>query len=326
MYKPSPFRPQIVTLLVLAVLAIATALLAPESNATELGMTGNQEALALFKNYQAAPAVCDPAAPGKRVLLTGFGLFQGASFNPAGAIAANVADPAVWPASLTANQLIKVLPGAKLQTGKYLTSNGAQAFTRTLEVDGTKLNVCVLVLDVMWDVAGAIVVYEMDRFQPQAVLMLGAGPWAILEGGARNQTSMTRGYRPDGTASASSVPQSAYSLPDEPSTAELSMRWDNHALEASIAPLMAATIIYPDFPLAWRPGNDYLCNQVSYLALAAAVNRKLSLAGGLIELQPKIQSSPQVGFFHVPSSLSLDASSIGTWGSLVSSLLYFMSK
>jgi len=315
-----------VGLLGAAGLVAAISISAHSSSASELGAQGNLEAKTLFESYRSTPPACDPTAPGKRVLLTGFGLFQGATLNPSGAIVANVADPTVWPEMHAANQLIPVLAGAKLQNGQYATPNGARAFTRALEIDQLKLNVCVLVLDVMWDVAGAIVAYEMDRFQPQAVLMLGAGPWGILEGGARNQTSTLHGFRPDGAPALANVPQSTYTLPAEPSNTELPMRWDTHALEASIAPLMAATFIYPDYPTSWRPGNDYICNQISYIALSAAANHPIRLAGGLIELAPKIQTNPQVGFFHVPSSLSLSNGTIGTWGSLVTSLLYFMSQ
>ncbi len=294
------------------------------AQATELKPAGNAEAAALFAKYQAETKGCDRSLPGKRVLLTGFGLFSGLSLNSAGAVVANIADPAIWPAAVAANELVQ-LQQHNLHDGKFLTDRGAQLLQRNLTLGGEELNLCMLVLDVLWDTAGAIVAFEMDRFQPERVLMLGGGGGPFLEGGALNEAQYIEGYYADGKPARQNMPVSPRTLPSV-TARELPMLWNNKQILADVEPLLhTATLHLVAVPGA-RPTNAYLCNHVSFVALAAAKGERIELAGGLIQLEPQIRSNPRVGFFHLPWGLTLKQDTMEAWGSLVLSVLHFMAR
>ncbi len=291
--------------------------------AADLTPEGNREAARLFANYRAQARGCSADLPGRRVLLTGFGLFQGTKLNFTAAVAANIADPALWPSSVGENELVKLLP-KNFRDGKFLTNRGAESFQRSLNLGGERINLCVLVLDVLWESAGAIVAFEMNRFQPDAVLLLGAGGGAYLEGGALNVADKFPGYYANGEVNRKNVPVQGYNLDLPAKFRELPMTWENKKIRASVAPLLAeAGLDLLAMPRA-RASNTYLCNHVSYVALAAAKNLPISLAGGRIELRPEIRSNPRVGLFHLPSNLELTQDNLERWGSLVLSVLHHM--
>jgi pyrrolidone-carboxylate peptidase len=236
---------------------------------------------------------------------------------------ANIADPKIWPEKVEANQLVNI-GRAKLHDGKYLTNQGAKLFQRQLVLQGEQTNLCVLVLDVLWDVAGAIMAYEMNRFQPESVLMLGGGGGPILEGGALNYAELYEGYYADGKASTTNFPVDHPLLAN--GQAELPMQWDNKKIRADIDPLLKQLNFDLDPAPRARDSNTYLCNHVSYVALASARGMPIDLAGGLIHLEPKILSQPHVGFFHLPWNLKLDKETMESWGSVVLSVAHFMGK
>ena len=65
---------------------------------TNLGAAGNQEVLERYQAYLAKGRGCRAEGNGKRVILSGFGLFRGVSYNISGAVVASMADAAFWPA------------------------------------------------------------------------------------------------------------------------------------------------------------------------------------------------------------------------------------
>jgi hypothetical protein len=51
-----------------------------------------------------------------------------------------------------------------------------------------------------------------------------------------------------------------------------------------------------------RRDNDYLCNDVAFVALHASANKPSSFAAGLVTLpSPALPRTPAVGFLHFPA-------------------------
>lgn len=293
---------------------------------TQLTPQGNIEASELFRKYKNHSEGCATSGIGKRVLLTGFGPFQSVAINSAGAIVTNIADPRTWPDQVPINENVTLLNTAPLHEGRFKTDKGAKVFNRSLRIGQNQYELCVLVLDVLWDVAGAIVAYEMDRFQPEAVLMLGGGGGPILEAGALNEAAFVEGYYWDGSASMTNLPVRHPILPLSEKYRELPMAWDNQKIRRKVEPLLVLNRLELNTAHSARSENNYLCNHVSFVALAAARGFPIQLAGGLISFQPTVLSNPKVGFFHLPWNLQVDEETVRNWGSLVTTILFFMTN
>ena len=92
-------------------------------------------------------------------------------------------------------------------------------------------------------------------------------------------------------------------MADEPVDAELPMTWDAEKLAAK-AEAAAELLGYSAVGrTAARPDNDYLCNDISFVALHASRNLTTSLAGGRLLLgSPELPQPPVVGFLHFPAA------------------------
>jgi len=142
--------------------AAACALLAGQARAlfTDLGEAGNAAVSSEFDAYRSAhpSGACRAEGPGKRVLLTGYGLFAGRGYNISGEVVRAMADPAFWPSDLLLAErgaFADGQPYARRLTPEQF-SNGAVAHSRSLRLDGQPYQVCFLALNVAWDLAAAI--------------------------------------------------------------------------------------------------------------------------------------------------------------------------
>jgi pyrrolidone-carboxylate peptidase len=312
----------------LSAIAFAIATFNPFSSTyayTDLGTTGNHAVARTFAEYKAKPSGCAPVNSGARVIVTGFGLFSGIDFNISGAVVQTLSSPKAWPSEIDLQNEPPVLEKNDLQRGLLTDDDrGGRAVNRELVIDGRTYSACFIVLDVLWDLAGAIVSHEMERFAPDLVLMTGRGSLgAVIEAGALNTAIALGGFRSDGNVADDNLPRSTWILedtrPDAPK--DIAMTWNNRAVADRIVPLITQMGWTVDVPTSARTGNDYICNNVSYVALQAAAGTTLTLAGGELVLRPWIAHAPKVGFMHLPYDATLTPSVISGWGRVFSAVI-----
>lgn len=278
----------------------------PKGDKSDLGEQGNAYVAKTFDAYRRLhpDGACRASGTGMRVLLTGYGLFSGVPYNVSGSVVRSMADPAFWPERVDLKNPMPA-PLAPPRTALVSASDaGAEAYNRTLYIDGRRYEACFLVLDVIWDLAGAIVIHEESRFKPSVVIMTGrGGDEASFEAGALNRASPYPGYDADGRPLGSiNVPESPYIVADEPVDAELPMTWNARALASAAEPEAEALGYAAAGQASARPDNTYLCNDVSFVALHASLNRPTNLAGGrLLLASPELPAPPAVGFLHFPA-------------------------
>ncbi len=317
-----------------AVAAFAAALLGWTASAhaftslfTDLGGVGNATVARTFADYQRKLSNgCRPVAQGPRVIVTGFGLFFGIDYNISGAVVQSMANENAWPASIDLAKDAPLPAKAELRKGLLAeTDRGARTVNRALAIDGRTYSVCFIVLDVLWDLAGAIVAHEMERFHPDFVLMTGRGGIsAVVEAGALNTATALPGYRSSGNSDHDNRPQSDWILEDtQPGASkEIAMTWSQKAVAARIEPLIKELGWSLEVPTSARSNNDYICNNVSYIALQAATNRILSLAGGELVIRPWILRPPKIGFMHLPDGAAFTPREIAGWGRVISAAIF----
>ena len=136
--------------------------------------------------------------------------------------------------------------------------------------------------------------------------MTGVSSKAYLEAGAFKFADFKPGYNSDGTPDTINTPFSRVILPNPKAPLELAMNWDRRKLAGLITPLLNKMGVQLMIPDEARSGNWYICNDMSYLALAAAKNLRLRLAENKIVLKPSVHSNPKIGFFHFPNVRSLE--------------------
>lgn len=285
---------------------------------TDLGETGNTAVAERFEAYkerrEANQLGCRPTTNFPRVIVTGFGLFSGAPYNISGVVARTFADPTFTPATIPLQGADTIGSNGVVSSGTVPASaEGAVARVRTMKIRGRDYEVCVLGLDVIWDLAAAIIVHEAEAFQPKMILMSGrGGQQAIFEGGAVNDASLgAAGYQSSGAMNYGNAPQQSYVLPDGPDS--LPMTWSNSLLYQKTYSLISSLGHTSTYVANARPSNNYICNNVSYVVLQASTGAPISLAGGKVQWTPDITSQPKVGFFHYPASASNSRSSVTKW-------------
>ncbi|MBI3507665.1 MAG: hypothetical protein HY059_22755 [Proteobacteria bacterium] len=273
---------------------------------SDLGDEGNSLVARRFETYRWTHprGDCRAAGAGRRVLVTGFGPFSGAPYNVSGTVARSMADPAFWPDRVDLDRPAAAPSAAPTPGALSASDNGGLAASRTLVIDGQAYDVCFLTLDVLWDLAGAILIHEAAHFKPELILMTGRGNRvASFEAGALNKADRLNGYdsagRPMGRGN---LPQSDWLLEDYPVGHALAMTWDPAAAAEASRGEIAALGYLAEAQTGPRFSNDYLCNNLSFLALHAAEGRAASLADGRIKLDaPAFDARPVVGFLHFPA-------------------------
>lgn len=282
---------------------------------TELGKAGNQWVAETFQKYRANAKGCvSGGGTERRILVQGYGPFSGISRNLSGAVVAHLAG----------------LPDVPK------TKNGGWAATRKLEVEGETIEFCFVYLDVIWDLAGSIVLTEMERFDPELVMMSGVGSaTTIAEGGAQNSALGLSGYDSEGNALRDrntpwcGTQPCGYAdhinilSPKDPGVeATVTHSWDNVAFARALLPgvQVFAPFMKVEAPKEARYGNDYLCNNVSYTVQSAINGAEIRLAGGLISF-PARKSDRAAGFLHYQADSNPTPERIRLWASAVASAL-----
>ena len=290
---------------------------------TNLGSVGNQLVTDTFERYRGKAEHCRASSDAPRVLVTGFGLFIGAEYNISGTVVSSFADP-----NFTASDIDptgRTVPLADASSGRLDFSDfGGRAKNRTIRISGQEYNLCLLTLDVLWDLAAAIVIDEAHAFRPDLIIMTGRGRktlQAVWEGYARNQAKAVSGYLSSGaSAEGSNIPidNGIPVLPSLASGLELRMSWESAMLKSSTEQIIAD--INPDFsvlaPEAWSPGNDYICNNISFVALAAREHQQISLAGSTLNFLPEhsdLAATTKIGFLHFPSASDHNPAQVMGW-------------
>lgn len=285
---------------------------------TDLGAEGNQAVADRFNAYRQKRSTenggCRPATSAKRVMITGFGLFTGVDYNISGVVAQSFADQAFTPEDLALNGSDAIGGSGSVGAGRIPESAlGAVTTVRHMTIRGEEYEVCVLTLDVLWDLAAAIITLEAESFQPSMIIMSGRGAsQAIVEAGALNDAQVgLEGYDASGSIDSVNAPVASPILLGRPT--ESRMTWNGAALAFAARPVVQSLGFTIGAASGPRRDNNYICNNVSYVVLEAARGAHLSLAGGLIAWSPAIQSDPKIGFFHYPGTATHDRAKVAGW-------------
>lgn len=292
--------------------------------ATDFSNEGNRAVAERYRGFLSRPGHCEIKGPGRRVMLTGFGLFQGVPFNVSGALMENFAQPEIWPEEiLTAEPPRRLEPSIAIARGILADeSGGVKVMNRRLKINGIDTNLCLILVDVLWDFAGAVITSEMERFQPDLVVMSGRGSSGVtLESAARNTAIPFPGFKSNGETDGDNIPISPTIQTEREQELVVAMTWDNQALARRVAPFVKKIGHETRAPKAWSPGNDYICNNLSFIAVHAAGGTPIGLAGGLITAKPVLQSMPQIGFMHLPAIAGLTRESLPIWVKVYASLI-----
>ncbi len=329
------------TLFILVSLAIFLSCKTTErsTSSTDLTEEGNAEVIARFKKFENQDKHCKAGGNGKRVMITGFGLFQSASYNISGAVVDAMSNKDFWPDNVSniKNSQLKTDFNKVLDPGSSAKGeNGVHLVNRSLMVEGQAYEVCFMVLDVFWDLAAAIILTESNNFDPEMIIMSGrgGGAAAVLEGGAINNASAYGGFGSDGVQSLINIPKVAqsYVLPKENFSIEtldkfnsevalvqIPMTWDNKTLAASMQEAAPAFQIM--YQVSARPSNNYICNNVSLVLLQASKGREVSLAGDKLILSTKARPKA-IGFFHYPVNAPLESKSMYSWSKALATAVH----
>lgn len=256
------------------------------------------------------PRCTTPKRGRPRVLVSGFGRFRTILDNASGRIVASLggfAYPETSPPKVGAIDR----PGPQLAVG-----------TRTITLPNVgEVDLCAMVLPVVWDLAPILLLAELDAFEPDFVLMTGvAGPAQPLwiELGAINQAV----EEPDGSGIL--VPSTKSLIAGAAAKRANLLAWDavRAAARRSREVTAADDARFGDILTgvkepAPRTDNSYLCNNLTYVAgysMDAAADASVSLlvasdpiAGKnnkvVTTLARRYKSTPRV-FLHWPSMLT----------------------
>lgn len=297
---------------------------------TDLGSSGNLIVARDFSEYQRKDGGCIAPIQSqvKRVMVTGFGLFQGADYNISGSVAEAMATPQIWSGIVDRGTSRSPRP-AETQFASVTSSQeafGGKTSIRRISVNGHLFDVCFLKLDVRWDLAAAIIIYESGRFFPDMIVMSGRGADSLahFETGALNTVMQFNGFAGNGDPLGDqNVPVEAGIpiLPSHPPVQgaphKVWMTWNNLKLRTAVTSKIAALGFGTTSETDARQSNIYICNNVSYAVLSALKGEVIELAGQQIRLQ--LAPTPRVpaGFFHYPISASNTADSLRNWSDVL---------
>ncbi len=301
---------------------------------TDLGPQGNVAVARSFNSYSARfpDGSCEASVRSdgrgkKRILFTGFGLFAGAEYNISGVVVSSILAPGFLADQIQLTQPLSPL-SAPMDRRPTASSNGVRTIGRLMLINGMEVEVCGLILDVKWDLAAAVLAYELERFSPQVAILSGRGnDRVIFEGGALNITSSSPGYDHNGDAlysgSAANVPGSSWVLPDMDSSG-VSLTWDRSKFRDEVEEIITDLGYTSSFPRRGRQDNVYICNNLALVGGHVARGGEVELAGGQIRL-PGVSHGPRIGFLHLPATdlqiprdaLSTERTTIAEWARIM---------
>ena len=282
---------------------------------TDLGSPGNLDVAKRYQAYlQNSNSEFSNKKCNKRVIITGFGLFTGVDYNISGIAVEAMSQEKYWPStideSIYQDELKKRLKRSLLdsQLGVLKTpDNGSRKSHRTLVINGEAYDVCFLVLDVIWDLAGAIINEEAKRFKPDLIIMTGRGrETAIFEGGSLNRSHTLHGFECNGEALLKNTPiDQSVLIPESNSGVEnhIPMNWDGSSLQKSTEDIftsMGFEVLYAD---EGRRENTYICNNTAFIVAHGLKGVSLDLAGSELNLEPASIETAKHGFLHLPSKV-----------------------
>ncbi|MDA9951175.1 hypothetical protein N9D31_01245 [Oligoflexaceae bacterium] len=273
---------------------------------TDLG-PGNAYVGIRFANFQNQAQHCKIRSNNtKRIILTGFGAFQGRD-NFSG-------------------ELVRFMAGASKRSPRPRQPNtfGAEIYQRLIEIEGEEFDVCFLRLDVLWDLAGAIVTEEMNRFRPEGVFMTGVGNSSqmTIEAGGSNRVQLLNGYSHFGSVLHGNVPTSSAGriLDFGPDTVTFS--WDRQNIAAHIRDSEAGLGVDIATPFEPRSANGYICNNSAYIVASAVNGFAITLAGERIQLSYHHDRNIPMGFLHLPKRLRMSQENFERWQQILMMVMY----
>lgn len=253
----------------------------------------------------------------KKTLLTGFGLFANLDFNISGAIVENYA---------LQNQIFSKNEFKDLDLKKGIliqSDNGKRIYDCEVVIQKEIFLVRCLLLDVVWEQSGIEVIRQMELFQPDLVLMLGRGNSdvdVIFEMGALNKKNSHPGYSCEGVILEQPQCTTGEIIKDGPP--KLMMNWNAKDLAHLIKSNLQEMGLQCFVAETARSENTYICNNISYMALAANQKGNFTLSESNKELKVKINSDPKIGFLHLPTSLKLEKEKIFGWIKNINTIIY----
>ncbi len=300
---------------------------------TNLGEVGNQKVSDVFKLHQKdTHKTCRAVGSGKRVIVTGFGLFSGVDFNISGLVVSSMADAKFWP---TDDRNLGSIQNPVVSSGVLKdTDHGVQIVNRSMVINGESYEVCFLTLDVLWDLAASIIIYQSELFKPELVMMSGRGSTVDvmhLENGAVNRAMKLSGYDSSGTPDSDNSPEDDKIIEDIPLYELEMMTWDNVRLQSKIQPIAKKIDIDVIAEKYARSGNTYICNNVSYAVLNALQGKRFTLAGKLIGINKTEDTlasviysgsnNVKIGFFHYPPYAGSSVNEVRTWAEVIAGMI-----
>ena len=278
-------------------------------NKTNLGDDGNSFVLEQHRKFLGSAQTCSPIDEDNfRVVVQGFSLFTGVKMNISGAVVDTLG-------GLPVDQRSLLLP----------TNFGSRVSQTIIEIAGKKVELCLVVSEVLWDLAAANLIAVVNNFKPDFVLMSGlGGNKAILETGARNQSSSMAGYSYDGSYSGSlNRPRSRRVDRRYKSKKIIPATWNFESIQSAISPMISD--LGHDLILGkeGRKDNNYICNNIHYSLLQSSTEGDVELAGGLLRPLMTLEGAPAMGFFHYPSNtLKKNVSKeLDLWALVIKSLI-----
>lgn len=332
---------------------------------TDLGPLGNKKVVAQFKRYANKSEHCDTTGKGTRILMSGFGLFSsppknasGTPYNISGLVTRFMADETAFPGTVDTSvaKPMATVAGRDYATHSHMPANaeGAVVKQREMIIDKVPVTVCFVLLDVIWDQAAAIILFESTKFKPDRIIMSGLNggekKFGMFEAGAVNNATQYGGFDAEGKQIKINIPvqnqsgESPVLPPNDPGVQEtIAMTWNGKELAKAAAPLASnilrgtsSGIFSVRAEAAERRSNDYVCNNVSYVILHGIKGAVVNLAGGLLRLGPPDQAPTpgqliewveisadvgaavkSAGFFHYPDTASDKGATVFGWGKVM---------
>lgn len=261
---------------------------------TDLGELGNSYVNARFESYKAKNpnGQCVRNRPDlPSAILTGFGIFNGITYNISGEIVKNASGSIQDPQAAT----------PYLDASDY----GGRALTRVLELNHHEVEVCFLNLEVTWDLAASIILFESLHFTPSAILMMGRGFGQSVDfvPQANNVTSPSTGYDYSGKMlEKENSPKSKWILNTPGAPKKMPFRWNGKKLAKSVKSELSGSKYTVKY-LGKADGlGGFICNSLGYTIGAALNGNEVRLAGGEIVFdRDTLKSTASFGFLHLPA-------------------------
>jgi pyrrolidone-carboxylate peptidase len=194
---------------------------------------------------------------------------------------------------------------------------------------------------VYWDLAGAILIHEMENFRPDMVIMTGRGgtDWTgTFEAGAINHARDLAGYESDGRIAERNLPATmdAKIIASQDFESAIAMTWDRQKLADVTGPIANTFGFFVASAPAASYSNTYICNNISYVVLNALRGESFYLAGDLIAVNPssanlrsdqtqiRYQGSPTIpaGFFHYPHNANNSSTAVFGWSRILATAIH----